>query len=470
MVDTFDDCLLELGNPGRFRLLLYGLLLLNMCMVGPNFFLTLYTGYVPKHHCRLSPNSTFFLNESIPLIKVHGHYELDKCHLWVDPKNTTLGTTECLYGWEYEVEDGEWFVSTEFDLVCHQRYILSLGLSMQYTGIMIGGIIFGMLSDNIGRRKSCILAMLGHSLFSIALAFTRSAVAYFSCAFMLGLFIQGLHSCSYTMCTELFHPRQRTMIGVIIGLPWSLCIPIVAGIFWAVRSWNYVQLILGILSLVGVAYVYIPESLRWHIARGNIEQMWEISQRFARFNKMKLRPTLYDDYVKISAKMVNVEKSSALKLLKQLFTSPRLRKYTIIMGITYFTSNAIYFALGLAIPKLGDDGSINYLPVSIAILGNACLTMSFGGLGLYISELFPTLLRSVGLGFCVTLGRIGSMSSPQILLLDMIWELLPITCLTTLGITSAVLILLLPETNNKPLPDSVADANKLDRTNTNKTS
>ena len=51
------------------------------------------------------------------------------------------------------------------------------------------------------------------------------------------------------------------------------------------------------------------------------------------------------------------------------------------------------------------------------MLGKLCTTVSFAMVYLYAGELYPTVIRSNGVGLCSMCARISSMASPQVMLL-----------------------------------------------------
>ncbi|XP_046845871.1 organic cation transporter protein-like isoform X2 [Xenia sp. Carnegie-2017] len=77
---------------------------------------------------------------------------------------------------------------------------------------------------------------------------------------------------------------------------------------------------------------------------------------------------------------------------------------------------------------------------------------------IYTSELFPTVIRNIGLGAGVFGARIGNILAPQITLLGMYTNdsvILVIFGVTTL--ISAGLLMMLPETLNKKIPETIEE-------------
>ena len=59
---------------------------------------------------------------------------------------------------------------------------------------------------------------------------------------------------------------------------------------------------------------------------------------------------------------------------------------------------------------------VEALATALALIGKASIVSCFCIIFIYSSELFPTVIRTVGVGCCAFWGRVGSLLAPQILL------------------------------------------------------
>ena len=66
---------------------------------------------------------------------------------------------------------------------------------------------------------------------------------------------------------------------------------------------------------------------------------------------------------------------------------------------------------------LGTWLDVEALATALALTGKASVVSCFCIIFIYSSELFPTVIRTVGMGCCAFWGRVGSLLAPQILLL-----------------------------------------------------
>ena len=69
-----------------------------------------------------------------------------------------LSTVQCT-AWEYDTSKFRRTVSSEFDLVCEREFLLSVGQTVFFLGMLCAGPISGVLSDRFG-RKPVLIAMI----------------------------------------------------------------------------------------------------------------------------------------------------------------------------------------------------------------------------------------------------------------------------------------------------------------------
>ena len=100
---------------------------------------------------------------------------------------------------------------------------------------------------------------------------------------------------------------------------------------------------------------------------------------------------------------------------------------------------------------------------ALALIGKAAVVSCFCIIFLYSSEVFPTVIRTVGVGSCTLFGRLGSLLAPQVLLLGELLlpsmpGLVPFLLFGLLCLVAAVLVINLPETLGTKLPDTIEEA------------
>lgn len=122
----------------------------------------------------------------------------------------------------------------------------------------------------------------------------------------------------------------------------------------------------------------------------------------------------------------------------------------------------------VALISLGLEGNV-WLPVTVAMIGKFLISMTFAIAYLYTAELFPTKVRNVAVGAASTFARVGSMAAPYIVdLLGALHAAIPVVIFAIFAATAGLFALLLPETLNKKMPETVGEIERWARMKKNK--
>lgn len=117
----------------------------------------------------------------------------------------------------------------------------------------------------------------------------------------------------------------------------------------------------------------------------------------------------------------------------------------------------VALCVALVIPKTIGDYDMKALIMTFNMLGKFGITGSFGTVFLYAPEIFPTTIRNQAMGIASLGGRIGNMLAPYASLVARIVPWLPGVLFGSLSIGAGLLTFFLPETLNRPLPQTIED-------------
>ncbi|PSN41685.1 hypothetical protein C0J52_07716 [Blattella germanica] len=95
-----------------------------------------------------------------------------------------------------------------------------------------------MLGDRFGRRPLVLITLYAQGILGVCLYFANSLEVFMGIRFVQGFFVQGLQGTSYALLVELFPPRLRTAVGVVLELYWALGLIILAGASYFVPNWR----------------------------------------------------------------------------------------------------------------------------------------------------------------------------------------------------------------------------------------
>ncbi|KAH9494641.1 hypothetical protein Btru_020360 [Bulinus truncatus] len=96
----------------------------------------------------------------------------------------------------------------------------------------------------------------------------------------------------------------------------------------------------------------------------------------------------------------------------------------------------------------------------IVFISKFCISGSLGITSVMSVELFPTVIRSAGIGVASVSAGVGSIVAPIFLDFQTYYKPLPLIIFGAMSIVAGLLALLLPETAKKPLPQILDDIDR----------
>uniref|UniRef100_A0A5F5Q0M3 Solute carrier family 22 member 5 n=1 Tax=Equus caballus TaxID=9796 RepID=A0A5F5Q0M3_HORSE len=123
------------------------------------------------------------------------------------------------------------------------------------------------------------------------------------------------------------------------------------------------------------------------------------------------------------------------------------RRYS--MATALFLGGGVLLFVQLVPPEL------YYLATVLVMVGKFGITAAFSMVYVYTAELYPTVVRNMGVGVSSMASRLGSILSPYFVYLGAYDRFLPYILMGSLTILTAILTLFLPESFGTPLPDTI---------------
>ncbi|XP_043652011.1 organic cation transporter protein isoform X3 [Drosophila teissieri] len=210
-------------------------------------------------------------------------YENNQLINW--PENATdLGYRQC---WHFEFSDEDGSAKTlvqEFELVCG-RDILSLVETCFLVGAAAGAVLSGWISDRFGRRHTLMAFVTIQSVFGGILAFSTSVAMFMSLRVIIGFASMTVTVVSFVLVVELVSGKWRTVIGILNILPVAISYVLSAGLAYLIRDWRHLQLAISWPWLIMLSiWFWLPESPRWLLAQGRLDELCGLIERAARMN------------------------------------------------------------------------------------------------------------------------------------------------------------------------------------------
>lgn len=327
-------------------------------------------------------------------------------------------------------------------------------------GAAIGAALFGPLGDRFGRKRMLVVATFIFGIFTLATASANSVTSLLVVRFLAGIGLGGAAPCFITLAAELAPKRHRAMVTSLIWAAFPLGGAVggfVNGHLLAAYDWKTVFLVGGILPIAIslILATYLPESLRYMLA-------CDADESAIRRVVKRLRPAVPD-----TARIISDEVALSGAPLRQLFSGGRSAG-TLLLWVPFFMA---FGTLALAVtwsPLLLIDNGVEPRQVGFIIgihsmgaligmsiagrlterfgmvytlvpalvlgggatawVGQAAISVDTAAVALFMVGLFvgggasgaiavaatiyPTAIRSSGIGWAMSMGRTGQVLAP----------------------------------------------------------
>jgi len=356
-------------------------------------------------------------------------------------------------------------------------------------GIFVGGLVFGWVTDKVGRHVMYIIDLLALAVFSLLTFGATEAWHVVALRFMIGIAIGADYPIATSLLAEYLPAKSRgrmlgaTFVVWAIGAAVAPLVAILCGQLFGANAWRWM---LGSAALFAVVTLIMrlgtPESPRWLISKGRVEEADaaikkvfgpdygvadlgepEADAKFtlsAIFRKPYLTRTLFVCFfwmcqiIPMMAiysfsfdvmEQFNLKGMGAEVFLAALFVVGGVPGLFLVdkigrkpLLVWSFAGIAVIWGLGGLVPGL-PTGALLFAVCAFALLSGASNFLEI----VYPNELFPTQVRATAVGIGTAASRIGSAAAvylmPFVLELGVNWVLVAgaVASLLGLGVTLA---------------------------------
>uniref|UniRef100_A0A673LBE0 Solute carrier family 22 member 5-like n=1 Tax=Sinocyclocheilus rhinocerous TaxID=307959 RepID=A0A673LBE0_9TELE len=477
---NYDEDTAFLGQKGPFFVILFFLLNAVYISTGLHSLYIVFVGASPSHHCRIADGN---LSEE-----------------WLKVNLTDISLETCVDGWSYSTDIYHSTIVSEWDLVCDSEWRVPFASSTLYMGYLLGSLVSGQLSE-----RYCFCPHVIITLVILAQSFSNSWLLFCVLYFFVGTVQISLYITAFVLGSEVLSKSLRVFFTTL-GASLHYCIGymVLPWIAFAVRDWRSLLRVLSGLTVVYIPLWWlIPESPRWLLSQGRVLEAEAIMREAAKKNKVSAPAVIF-------SKSEAASQNSKYSVLDVLRTRD-IRKTTFLCFLLWMAINIGYFGLSLNTSNLSGDPFLNCflsaltevpaymvstlllkscpprpvlsaflvigggfllllqlipesksshtqyclhtLALALEMAGKFGFTMSFTVVYIYTAELYPTVLRNLGIGMCSSAARIGSTFN----------KYLPYILMGSLTIASSIANMFLPETLGKVLPETLEQMQKCKR-------
>uniref|UniRef100_G1R0J5 Major facilitator superfamily (MFS) profile domain-containing protein n=1 Tax=Nomascus leucogenys TaxID=61853 RepID=G1R0J5_NOMLE len=499
---AFTDLLDALGGIGRFQLIHTALLLLPCGLLACHNFLQNFTAG-PANHTEASTNdSGAWLRATIPLDQLGAP---EPCRRFTKPQWALLSPNSSVPGAATEGCKDGWV---------YNRSVFPSTIVMEVRrGWARGG---AAAEAQLGRKGPLVWSYLQLAASGAATAYFSSFSAYCIFRFLMGMTFSGIILNSLSLVVEWMPTRGRTVVGIFLGYSFTLGQLILAGAAYLIRPWRCLQFAVSAPFLIFFLYSWwLPESSRWLLLHGKSQLAVQNLQKVAAMNGRKeegerltkevselggrkggnslqscWQPPVCHPGVDIGNKQDRFSNSVAyyglamdlqkfglsLYLVQALFgiidipamlvatttmiyvgRRATVASFLILAGLMVVANmfvpegNHPLLPFCTLLPCLG----MQILRTAQAALGKGCLASSFICVYLFTSELYPTEIRWMGMGFASVHARLGGLAAPLVTTLGEYSTILPPVIFGATAVLAGLAVCFLTETRNAHLVETI---------------
>ncbi|CAJ1072042.1 solute carrier family 22 member 4-like isoform X2 [Xyrichtys novacula] len=314
---------------------------------------------------------------------------------------------------------------------------------------------------------------------------------------------------SIVLGSEMLSSSARvsyTLLGHSLGfgLGYAL-LPLVA---YFIRGWRLLLVASAIPSLLFLpSWWLIPESPRWLLQKGRVEEAERVIRNAARQNRVPA-PEIIFRAGECLELIQNKDEEGQTYTYLDLIRTPNMRNITILGIFMWLSVAMVYYGLSLNTSNLYGDVYLNCffsalidigacfvtwllvnrvsrptllscalmfcglllliiqlvpedMPVMfqvLALVGKMGVSGAYSFIYAFFTELIPTVVRNMGFGISSTAARLGTIISPFVIYIGVYSKILPYIIFGTISIIAAAVGMLLPDTRDCKLPDLISQA------------
>ncbi|HDR8107515.1 MFS transporter [Bacillus thuringiensis] len=303
--------------------------------------------------------------------------------------------------------------------------------SINSIGMAVGALIFGILSDKIGRKSVFIITLLLFSIGSGLTALTTTLAMFLVLRFVIGMGLGGELPVASTLVSESVEAHERGKIVVLLESFWAggwLIAALISYFIIPKYGWEVAMVLSAVPALYALYLRWnLPDSPRFQKVEKrpsvieNIKSVWSGEYRKATIMLWILWFCVVFSYYGMFLWLPSVMVLKGFSLIKSF-------QYVLIMTLAqlpgYFTAAWFIERLGrkfvLVTYLIGTACSAYLFGVadSLTVLIVAGMLLSFFNLGAwgalyaYTPEQYPTVIRGTGAGMAAAFGRIGGILGP----------------------------------------------------------
>ena len=262
-------------------------------------------------------------------------------------------------------------------------------------GFALGSFCSGLVSDRFGRKTAIWGASVTMLVFGVITAFVPWYPLFVFTWWVTGTMAIACYTAAFVWTMEIAAGPYKVYVSMSMNYSWPLCRLIIAGLAYGLRNYHWhLCAISAMVSVGSVMLFWLPESPRWLIAKGKIEQAQQVLSVASKKNGMGVEP----EQIVLTKPSTAASQGGFLDIMRH----STLRIQVLIMYFNWFTTAFIMYGLALSWQNLTGGLFLNFIIGTILDFPAKTLAMV---LTQRVGRKLPYMIASINTGvmFLLTL-------------------------------------------------------------------
>ncbi|WP_448651414.1 MFS transporter [Pseudomonas fluorescens] len=333
-------------------------------------------------------------------------------------------------------------------------------IGAMFIGMLLGALPWGKVAERIGRKRAIIWSLGTYGVISLGSAFAPDYATLYALRLLSGVAAVGMIVVTFAHFQELLPVRQRGALTVYLasGWPIGMLLALGATVWLLPHGWRAIIVLSSLGGLWAIAVArWVPESPYWlasvgrqadakatihGLSRGTVLIPEACELRVDQTTSGRQRDLFSGALLKVSLLQISVNfmfswgywglQSWLPTLLQQRGLSlPQSYGFIALSALCmipgYMAASYLTGRLGrkkvvvgfIGASVLAGYGFANAPSLEMLYLSNFALAFfslgAWGVWGTWVSELYPTALRTVGYGWAVFAQRLANVAAPSLI-------------------------------------------------------